>query len=64
MRVEVYSDKFVTHNNPSGRQVVDTSDPRMRKLLGARVIEELESGAEVAAPPAATQATPPKRKKK
>ena len=41
MKVEVFSDKFVTKANPSGRAVIDPDDRRVRKLLGEKVIEEL-----------------------
>ena len=42
MRVEIFSDKFATGGNPSGRAVVDTEDPKVRELLGAKVVAELE----------------------
>lgn len=53
MKVEVYSDKFVTKQNPSGRRVVETSDPKVRKLLGEKVVAELEGGGEEDKPKAA-----------
>ena len=66
MKVEVFSDKFVTKGNPNGRAVVDTDDPKARKLLGEKVIAELVGGgdgvADTGAAPAAASSAAKKRK--
>jgi hypothetical protein len=41
MKVEIFSDKFVTKANRNGRAVIDTDDPKARKVLGAALIEEI-----------------------
>jgi len=50
MRVEVFSDKFVTKGNPSGKAVVETDDPKARKLLGEKVLAEILGGGDGGAP--------------
>ena len=46
MKVEVFSDKFVTEGNPNGRKIIDTDDAKDREALGAKVIKSILATAE------------------
>lgn len=49
MKITVFSDKFVTTNNPSGKGVVDLDTPEAAAILGSQqVVDELLVQAEIA----------------